>query len=166
MRPCWGNGCLPKFLSLSLFVLSEAARPCKGCSGRTRRSRAFPWVCPRERREFGQGVFGRGEPTSPWKRREWLGVGLYNGQASMGHPQPGFQHGWLPRPAPARRGRDLFQPSHSFSPGKRSGSATGAGKAGSSGWWSTGRFTMSASFPRDIPGADGLSATMLGRTPR
>lgn len=31
------------------------------------------------------GVFGRGEPTSPWKHREWLGMGLYNGQARMGH---------------------------------------------------------------------------------
>lgn len=48
-------------------------------------------VCPSvwKRRELGKGVFGWGEPTSPWKRREWLGVGLYNGQARMGHPQPG-----------------------------------------------------------------------------
>lgn len=134
-------------------------------------SRACPSVW--KRRELGMGVLGRGEPTSPWKRREWLGVGLYNGQASMGHPQPGQgagtgepQHGWLHRLAPARRGRDLFQPFHSFSLGKRSGSTTAAGRAGSSGWWLTGRFMMSASFPRDIPGAAGLSATTPGRMPR
>lgn len=132
------------------------------------------WVCPSiwKRRELGKGVFGQRDPTSPWKRREWLGAGLYNGQAGMGHPQPGhgagtgeFQHGWLHRPAPARRGQQPFQPFHSFSLGKRSGSATAA-KAGSSGWWLTGRFMMSASFPRGIPGAAGLSATMPGRMPR
>lgn len=160
------TGGLPKFLSLFLFVLSGAVRPGKGSSDGTRRSRAFPPGRVWKRRELGEGVFGRGEPTSPWERREWLGAGLYNGLASMGHPQPESQHGWLPRPAPLTRARRPSQPSRSFSPGRRSGSATGAGRAGSSGWCWTGRFTMSAGFPGHIPGAAGSSATMPGRMPR
>lgn len=53
-------------------------------------------MCPSvwKRREFGQDLFGQGEPTSPWECREWLRVGLYNGQARIGHPHPGTQS-WL-----------------------------------------------------------------------
>lgn len=69
-------------------------------------SRVCPRVC--KRREFGKGVFGRGEPTSPWKRREWLGAGLYNGagQDGLGHNAGTgeSQHRMAPQTGPSEKG--------------------------------------------------------------